>query len=116
MGITMMKDSEILKVARDLIASDKEIHVCRAIDKIDDKDMSLYPQCESLRVWIRSMMGECIVLEEWINQYHPSLYDEDIDWDLYTAKRKSTRLAWLDWMITYCENEENLEDNLKSSL
>ena len=52
------------------------------------------------------MLGDCCALEFWLKYRlsKPKLTFPDIHAD--PVKLRNTRLAWLDWMIAYCEAEE----------
>ena len=97
-----MKDSKILKGARTQIANGDYLHICFALEGDDSQRVSL-------RRWISSML-KCLTYETWICMH----YQEFFNSVRYPSPRENTtelfrqgRLAWLDWMIAYCEEEES---------
>ena len=99
-----MKDSEILKQARRRVAACECEFICHAL--IAEETRETRDQCRALREWISSMLEDCCALEYWLkcSLPEPKLTFSDINAD--PAKLRNTRLAWLDWMIAYCEAEE----------
>ena len=97
-----MKDSEILQIVRDRFYTNNNAYpyICSEIINVTDNSKQGY----KLREWIRSMLGESMTLEGWLSkQRRNTITIEDI-WN--KEKRLETRLAWLDWIIEYCQNEE----------
>lgn len=90
-----MKDSELLKQARDRISSGNSTFICNAIRYVSNYG----EQGRSLVSWVRKMLDGPNTYETWMNQNHPYVRHTKVDW-------KAARLAWLDWMIAYCEKEE----------
>lgn len=99
-----MKDSEILKAARVRIASGECEFICHAL--ITEETRETRDQCLALQEWIQSMIGGHSSLEYWLkfSLSKPKLTFPDIIAD--PVKVCNTRLAWVDWMIAYCEAEE----------
>jgi hypothetical protein len=97
-----MKDSEVLRKARELIDSEKESYICYAISHVTKGAYWAYTsdtkQAKSLHAWIYKMLGGSQTYATWACKTTGR-------WPSPRDARKS-RLAWLDWMIAYCEKEE----------
>lgn len=109
-----MKDSTLLKRARKSLEEHKTEFVCIAIKNVQDsfwgKVVSYFDgddlnaQKDSLLAWVEKMLDGAYVLTEWYGgKYDICVFDDPNELD---AKMHETRLAWLDWMIEYCEQEE----------
>jgi hypothetical protein len=98
-----MKDSEILKNARELIAAGKEDSVCDAITACSSRPGIQINQGEILITWAKGMLEGLDTLSIWLLEKHGihCHFDNSIDGPI-----RNLRLRWLDWMIQYCELEE----------
>lgn len=96
-----MKDSEILKAARQIIKEGKKRFICMAIASVVSDAKS--KQAIALYAWIQHMLGDYSYYDTWLKFNHPDVYNDD---RAYLSYFREARLAWLDWMIAYCEEEE----------
>lgn len=110
-----MKDFEILKKVRyNIENSIGSAHICFQLDQIEANDKEMRTQIRSLKRWISSMLGgDTFTYGEWlasrspyVKQLLPQTVNGDVKEEYYIICRQG-RLAWLDWMIAYCEREEN---------
>lgn len=95
-----MKDSEILRRAKLRIEQKSNTYICYAIN---DAIGGTVKQANSLTDWVQKMLGPHLFYEGWLAKNHRDLYlnhRHDFAW------MREARLAWLDWMIAYCEKEE----------
>ena len=94
-----MKDSEVLRTVRHLIANGTCHYICHAIDHVGRRSS----QAKSLIKWVESMLGGGSALGlapsygDWLREH---------GYVCTWAACAQGRLAWLDWMIDYCEKEE----------
>lgn len=97
-----MKDSEVLKGARLRIACGEADFVCYAIDT--DEPM----QKARLEDWVCSMLtNNHISYSGWLMKNHFKFYLKNVYPNgNHVDVCRAGRLAWLDWMIAYCEKEE----------
>jgi hypothetical protein len=89
-----MKDSEVLRKVQKLIKNRKESYICYAITTV----CGYTPQGGSLKRWVMKMLKGSATYDQWLhkrNGYFPMV-----------GQGRQGRLAWLDWMIEYCEAEE----------
>lgn len=100
-----MKDSEVLRRARDSIESGVDVFICLAIAK-NPLYNGLYDSEIPLVCWINSMLNEG-------RKDNPTTYSGwlpiKLSMEMDAEDFKQGRLQWLDWMIDYCEKEENNE-------
>lgn len=101
-----MKDSEVLREARESVANQEFSHICFAL-RGDSEHL------ESLRHWVDDMLGcGCTTYECWLVTHHKDFYHticakgRDSGKNFHDICRPG-RLAWLDWMIAYCEKQES---------
>lgn len=92
-----MKDSELLGVAKKRIQDGKNRCICYALVDAEPNQRE-HLQLDALLEWIDKMLGEFAYYEDWYFRKFKTRISE-ID-------AKKARLAWLDWMIAYCEKEE----------
>lgn len=100
-----MKDSEILKAAKGLIESGKHVFICFALDQVaDDYADASHRSVQGLLRWVGALLGTSESLDDWLHdRYNTWRGDDDVD---YFKRTRITRLAWLDWMIAQCEEQE----------
>ena len=91
-----MKDSEILRDVRFRIWSGT-YYICWALN---DTKLGSHKQRSSLKEWVVWMLQGEQSLNSWLQKH------KSIPIDVSASRIKATRLAWLDWMIAYCEKEE----------
>lgn len=96
-----VKDSAVLCAARNRIKKGKTYYICYAIE---DAYLGTCKQKASLTKWVMHMLDKEVFYEVWLAKHHSNLYIKH-RWD--TAWKRNARLAWLDWMINYCEEREN---------
>lgn len=95
-----VKDSEILKEAARYIRDGKTHYICYAIE---DVEIGTSEQKNALTHWVMHMLKGATFYEMWLITHHPKIYwkhRSDPSW------LRKARLAWLEWMITYCKQEE----------
>lgn len=93
---TKMKDSTILKKAKKYIKNGRSFYVCHAVCLAQSGGRVSAGKCP-LTQWIQSMLGTHYT-------YHGWLLERGHDTSFQSVK--AGQLAWLDWMIAYCEKEE----------
>jgi hypothetical protein len=90
-----MKNSTILREARQSIANRTDSYICYAIS---DANSGTYQQRLKLQRWVMQMLHPYDSYSGWLAAKHP---------EFYRKKRitgcKPGRLQWLDWMIQYWE-------------
>lgn len=92
-----MKDSDVLReVRRDIESGTK--FICWAIRA----SSGTKKQRDALIAWVETMLGHHTHYGSWLMEKLPEFTFTD-DYEQITKKG---RLAWLDWMIAYCEKEE----------
>jgi hypothetical protein len=110
-----IKDSDILKVAREFIRTEKEDYVCFAIESAAE-ELHAEGSVESLTDWSLVMLGTHSYLEQWLSRNVPEFNKMKADsiLDLTDAsenklrnKVRETRLAWMSWMIKNQKQREN---------
>jgi hypothetical protein len=92
-----MKDSELLRRVHSKVRTYNHIFICRAIDSI----RAPMEQKQSLIQWVMQMLAGYYTYNDWLRYQHPKRYAK-----MRLGDFKYARLAWLDWMIAYCEKEE----------
>lgn len=107
-----MKDSELLRKSRHLIATKEHNAICASISYAAGTPNT--PQARSLQVWIQSMLGNHSYLNSWLEENGYIIRKRDYNELGYATpetydKLRATRLAWLDWMIEQCEIAEAKE-------
>lgn len=105
----MRTKTDVLIAARRLIEDEKYSYICNAIGDVCRFDNE---HAYDLRKWIRALLGlqgdrdGTRTLDTWV-------YNE-IGHDAYCAEKniydklKETRLRWIDWMIDYWKDKENV--------
>jgi hypothetical protein len=93
-----MKKSELLKKAKELICSDTETYICRAIENASRKN-NVYELFNPLYNWIHQDLLTTRYNDygHWLSTEHPEYKDLRYQGRGY----KTGRLQWLDWMIEY---------------
>lgn len=114
--VNKIKDSDILKEARRLLAKRKYYTLCAAITmalyELSDHDYTnLCRRCDALKAWIMHMLGGALYYENWLDRHHPNFkVDGRAVKSRYLPIGSEVlhpgRMAWLDWMIAECEKEE----------
>lgn len=92
--------SKILAKAKRLIANDSAANVCLALYQLANE-----PSCDckaeiaDLVTWIKRdlLQDKFMTLEDWLSSNVGDYWDHSTSFIL--TKTKSTRLAWVDWMI-----------------
>jgi len=106
-----MKRSEILREAKKLILSNKQYYLCFAIDDLSWKyDMGGYWKCENIKDWAITLLDGRRTLNSWLVHNYPDMFINCNDIEEEYVIVKQCRLAWIDWMIEYCEKEEAEEE------
>lgn len=102
-----MKDSELLKQVKNMIASGSEVYICVAILRSSGSPS----QKSNLKEWIRVMLNGHYTLESWMrfNLKNHNTIARNMSDEEYDEKLKVTRLAWLDWMIKQCQKAEAIK-------
>jgi hypothetical protein len=88
-------NTSILRQAREIIKSGEQNFVCLAIRKIKTGSVD---DRASLRAWVVALLDGSPSLEDWIIRIYA--YEPKLVWTS-DDKMRETRLAWIDWMITY---------------
>lgn len=97
-----MKKSEILRGAKKLIQDQRVKYTCNAI-KYFTTDKVEQDRAEELVQWIQSLLGKHNTLECWLLHEHGiTIYPFDTE---YVNKMRRTRLAWIDAMILFWEEQ-----------
>jgi hypothetical protein len=86
-----MKDSEILLSAKKRLKTTNDRFICIAISRVK----AVKRQKQALINWIEDMLDGKCTYDKWL---HSMGYDSS-----NTFMVEKSRLAWLDWMIEYCE-------------
>jgi len=104
----MIKKSEILKEAKKHLK--KEWTVCCAINtssNYDNYDLpeysEIWDECDELKSWIMELLGDHVCYNHWLRSNHPEIFWKAIKKD---PKLYKARSAWMDWMISYWEEQE----------
>jgi cytochrome c-type biogenesis protein CcmH/NrfG len=97
-----MKDSDVLRAARQMLLSQDKDYICHAIEWVDHASCE---QKEDLPGWVLAMLAPHVSYERWLLYTHPKLWG-DTPQPERSGKARQARLAWLDWMIAECEKEE----------
>lgn len=96
-----MKDSELLRIVhRAMQRNEGSRYICNAIKDIAGRTQQTW----ELRAWIRHMLNGFNTYDTWLAIEQPEAYRRMMN-ARGDAFQKG-RLAWLDWMIDYCEKEE----------
>jgi len=93
-----MKNSIYLKKVKKLYLSHYSEFLCICIAGANEN----IAQTRNIEQWVYKMLGGRATYEIWLT-------NNGIDWDdihKNQDKVRQGRLAWLDWMIAYCEKEE----------
>ncbi len=84
-----MTASEILKKARTLIETKRNIFVCDAVHRVGVAQGAKYEVLDH----INSLLGGSFTLDQWMAQNHPRLVK--VNGACYRKKMRLTRLAWI---------------------
>lgn len=103
-----MKDSEILRKAREMIASNRQTYICYAIWAVRLRNPS--NQKQKLCDWVHVMLRGDATYSGWIYTHYPRKATK-MDFVQY----REGRLQWLDWMIAECEKAEAKEGERNGS-
>lgn len=95
-----VEDSVLLRAARSRIERGVDQYLCFAIGNCR---IGTVNQKLALKMWVRMMLKGSSYYEGWLQLNHYNIWKKR-QWD--TKWKKQARLAWLDWMIAYCEKEE----------
>ena len=101
-----MKRSELLKEVRPMVeAGCSGGYICNCIIKFAyNKNNKTWAQAVALKQWITyALLDGPLTLEDWLinNVPEAKALDKKKHWDAFYEHTRSTRLAWLDWMIGY---------------
>lgn len=91
-----MKDSEVLRRAKCIIAAGGEDFICTALSSVEGIRRG---QQRRLEQWISSLLGSKYTYDSWLRN-NPDFY-----WSGSFLDARPGRLAWLDWMIATLESE-----------
>lgn len=101
-----MKNSELLRKAKAIYLycdrPEKVDFICHAIDRTYANQM----QKRHLKEWILDLLGGVNCLEVWLSINYKIDLAYAGSYEAYSAKKRVTREAWLDWMIAYWEEQE----------
>lgn len=110
-----MKKSEILVQARGMLVRKTRLNVCYALSGVALLTPGALTQCLELRKWIKDMLGLANDYRQWLWFHHEEFCrglditnarsTEDVDMVILPG-----RLAWMDWMISYWQEEEAKAD------
>jgi hypothetical protein len=95
-----MKDSEVLRKAKEIIVSLKYSWICHAIDHATENEK----QAKDLKRWIMKCLKDNLTYEGWLIDNHMKVYKTMSGDDF-----RQGRIQWLDWMIAQCEEAEAKE-------
>lgn len=102
-----MKDSTLLKAIRlHVLGRDPCINISSAIERpVNNRRLGKFAQRSQLRHWVDCMLGDCFDLHSWLQKHGhvTSIYMSPLE----LARFGATNVAWIDWMISQCEAEEN---------
>ena len=85
-----MKTSKWLREARYLIDCERDIYLCIALNRL----LGRSDEEASIRAWIRSMLGDSNTITAYVHERMKG----------YIGENKEIRLAWIDYLIDYCES------------
>ncbi len=115
-----MTPIEILQGARARIENGKDEFICLAAADAAGYYDNAYNQAwlkttaavslDQVLSHIRRLLNGCFTLNSWLSLHHPELVKTPdgcfIENDNYKQKMRETRLAWIDDMIRYFEEQE----------
>lgn len=107
-----VKDSDILKEAKKRLENRSTYRVCFAINEAARHLTGEYISGKSLINWVEHMLRPHYCFEDWVIEYRPELAAElGVTFYIHADALRPIRIQWLDWMIAYCEKEEENEGN-----
>ena len=91
----IVTDADILRAARQRIATYKSDAVCFAIDNVK---IGTIEQKTALKRWIMDdLLDGLSIYTRWVHHTHPKRYLEMLK---VRGSFRKARLAWIDWMIS----------------
>ncbi len=116
-----MKDSEILKNCRHFMLKNNSNHsnthwrICTILRGMCFANPKISGQVSSIIAWIESMLGEeHNTYDDWLDTFVENNPNE-FKWNIFFGADYAYygRIAWLDWMIKECEQEEDRYKHLQ---
>lgn len=104
-----VKDATIIKLLRlirEQIAGGGTVYVCIAADEVAVYHKGFKEARNYVQHWVDSMLGkDNATLEHWLINDNHVVRGKGLNghWDINNPKSRTTRLAWVDWMIAEVE-------------